>query len=115
MKFTRPQFDYSKLTDEVKTELETFFTHYNNTIVELQQVLKSINITDNFAGSLTTQLINSGQDVSISNVASYASVVASNASVESFKMIKTQEGLIVNVVFAGGVKTSSVTFLTINK
>jgi len=112
MKFTRPAFDFTKLSEEVKSELGEFFSHYNSTIAELQQVLKGLSITDNFAGGIVTLRMNSGQATSIAN-SRFASIIASTVPIVSYKVMQTQNGLEATVTFENGI-SSNVSFLLLN-
>jgi hypothetical protein len=113
MKFTTALFDYNTLSEEVRNELKMFFLHYNSTITELQQVLKSLTINDNFNGALSSQRINSGQATSISTQARYATIVSSTAKVLSYRITITQQGLIAEVDFEGSASSDCV-FLLLN-
>jgi hypothetical protein len=113
MKFLNARFDYSRLEQSTKDELQDFFIHYNSVIDNLQQILNSgINI-DNLNGQYKTINVRTNTLTVIDGKAKYASIVSADNEIDTFKIIKSSRGIEIQVTFKTG-DTGNITLLLLN-
>ena len=104
-RFTKDSpFDTNSIQDEeLRESIRPFIEQYNIMVQELGVVLRGLNFSENFGGSVKTFSFVAGQDFIVGAQGRNAIILESSVPIDSWKISSQSNGLIANILTSGNI------------